>query len=55
MAALHKAVSIACAAAWLLTAYDLVIRPWHLGWGATEDEVRRGPDRAAATSTVRSR
>jgi hypothetical protein len=26
---------------WAIAAYGVAVRPWHLRWGATEDEVRR--------------
>ncbi len=42
MIKLRRAAAIASAAAWLAAVYGLVLRPLHLRWGATEEEVRRG-------------
>jgi hypothetical protein len=36
----RKAVTTISAAAWVVTAYGLFLRPWQLRWGATENEVR---------------
>lgn len=51
---LRRAGRAASAAAWFVTAYGLLIRPWHLRWGATEEEVRRGlpGDNVVGTPTV---
>lgn len=35
-------LSVAAASLALIGTYLLVIRPWHLTWGATDEEVRRG-------------
>ena len=50
----RTAVAVASGTAWLSAAYVLVIRPWHLRWGATEEEVRRGlpGDDIVGTPTV---
>lgn len=37
----RKTVVAMSAGAWFVTAYGLLLRPWHLRWGATEEEVRR--------------
>jgi hypothetical protein len=35
------AIGLASAALGMVVAYSLLIRPWHLTWGATRDEARR--------------
>jgi hypothetical protein len=45
---------LAAGAGWLIAVYGMVVRPWHLRWGATEKEVRRPlpGDELVATPTV---
>lgn len=44
----------AAGAGWAIALYGVVVRPWHLRWGATEDEVRRAlpGDHLVATPVV---
>ena len=37
----RRAGRVVASAGWLVATYGLLVRPWHLRWGATEDEVRR--------------
>ncbi|HEU4514167.1 MAG TPA: hypothetical protein VFR87_13760 [Nocardioidaceae bacterium] len=37
----QRARRAAAGAGWAVAAYGLLVRPWHLLWGATEDEARR--------------
>ncbi len=42
MVSLRRAAAIASGVAWLETADGLVIQPWHVRWGAMEDEYAGG-------------
>ena len=37
----RRAGRVVASAGWVVATYGLLVRPWHLRWGATEDEVRR--------------